>query len=104
MSGNSQDGKHVYKSKITLDTINPIRYINPMIALNTEIPKELKRAVKMLAVSLNKTFKQIVIEALQEKLEKENVKKDGWAQFWKINSKKKQAGNDGHGHVPGKEM
>lgn len=47
-----------------------------MIAINTEIPRELKRAIKMLAVSLDKTFKQVVIEALTEKLEKVDAKKD----------------------------
>jgi len=43
-----------------------------MIALNTEIPRELKRAIKILAAKKNTTFKAIVIEALKEKLEKEN--------------------------------
>lgn len=47
-----------------------------MIAINTEIPRELKRAIKMLAASLDKTFKQIVIESLSEKLEKENAKRN----------------------------
>ena len=47
-----------------------------MITINTEIPRELKRAIKMLAVKKYTTFKAIVIEALKEKLEKENVKKD----------------------------
>lgn len=45
-----------------------------MITLNTEIPRELKRAVKVLAASLDKTFKQVVIEALKEKLENEKKK------------------------------
>lgn len=42
-------------------------------AINTEIPRELKRMIKMLAVSLDKTFKQVVVEALTEKLESENT-------------------------------
>lgn len=61
--------------KIILDTINHIEYIKTMIAINTEIPRELKRAIKMLAVKKDTTFKAIVIEALKEKLEKENAKK-----------------------------
>lgn len=44
-----------------------------MIAINTEIPRELKRAIKMLAVKKDKTFKAIVIEALEEKLKRKNV-------------------------------
>lgn len=44
-----------------------------MIAINTEIPRELKRAIKMLAVKKDTTFKAIVIEALKEKMEKENA-------------------------------
>lgn len=47
-----------------------------MIPINTEIPKNLKRSVKALAAIKGKTFKQVVIEALAEKLEKENAKKD----------------------------
>ena len=47
-----------------------------MIAINTEIPRELKRAIKMIAVRLDKTFKQIVIESLQERVKKENAKKN----------------------------
>lgn len=42
-----------------------------MITINTEIPRELKQAIKILAAKKNTTFKAIVIEALQEKLEKE---------------------------------
>lgn len=62
--------------KIAIDTIKTMEYIKTMIAINTEIPRELKRAIKMLAVRLDKTFKQIVIESLMERLEKEDAKKD----------------------------
>ena len=46
-----------------------------MITINTEIPKELKQAIKILAAKKNTTFKAIVIEALQEKLEKDDGNK-----------------------------
>lgn len=45
-----------------------------MIVINVEIPEDLKKAVKVLAINLGKTFKQVVAEALSEKLEKENEK------------------------------
>jgi len=44
-----------------------------MIPINTEIPKELKTAIKVIAAKLNKTFKQIVIESLQERVKQENA-------------------------------
>jgi len=45
-----------------------------MIIINVEIPKELKKAVKVLAIVSGKTFKQVIIEALSEKVKKENEK------------------------------
>jgi len=45
-----------------------------MIIINVEIPKELKRAAKILAINSGKTFKQIVIESLAEKVEREDGK------------------------------
>lgn len=45
-----------------------------MIAINTEIPRELKRAIKMLAVKKDTTFKAVVIEALEEKVKKEGIR------------------------------
>lgn len=53
-----------------------MEYINIMIAINTEIPKELKLNIKVLAAMTGKTFKQVVIEALTEKLEKVDAKKN----------------------------
>ena len=47
-----------------------------MIAINTEIPKELKRDIKVLAAKQGNTFKQVIIESLTEKLERENAEKD----------------------------
>ena len=70
----SGERKNAETQELSVDTINNREYIKTMIAINTEIPKELKRDIKVLAASIGKTFKQIVIEALTEKLEKENVK------------------------------
>jgi len=44
-----------------------------MKQLNTEVPSELKTAIKVLAAQKETTFKKIVIEALQEKLERESL-------------------------------
>jgi len=45
-----------------------------MIVINVEIPEDLKKEVKILAVTLGKTFKQLIAEALREKLEREESK------------------------------
>ena len=47
-----------------------------MIAINTEIPKELKKAIKLLAVEKDTTFKQIVIEALTAKLKEDSQREE----------------------------
>ena len=47
-----------------------------MIVINVEIPKELKKEVKVLAANLGKTLKQVVADALREKLENEKNRFD----------------------------
>jgi len=45
-----------------------------MIIINVEIPEDLKKGIKILAITLGKTFKQVIAEALMEKLEREKSK------------------------------
>ena len=51
--------------------MNGTKYTNGMTHINTDIPKDVKREIKVIAAANDTTFKNVVIEALIEKIQRE---------------------------------